>query len=68
MPITALRILAHTLRDYVGPVVNVSGVCVNYSLNIIAKHFNVIFWHSAGGLLSNILMKVIGVLVTFRHF
>ena len=27
VPIAALRILAHTLRDYVGPVVKVSG-CV----------------------------------------
>ena len=48
MPIAALRILAHTLKDYVGPVVKVSWVCGNCSLNIIATHFNVVFWHSAG--------------------
>ena len=31
VPIAALRILAHTLRDYIGSVVKVSGVCGNCS-------------------------------------
>ena len=48
VPIAALRILAHTLSDYVGPVVKVSGLFGNCSLDIIATHFNVLFWHSAG--------------------
>ena len=48
MPIAALRILAHTLRDYVGHVVKVSGVFGSCSLNIITTHLNVIIWHSAG--------------------